>query len=251
MASVALLAVGALIGAAIAFAVNEALGRAMRGVDRRRAQKDPLVVHIEKDPSIIWAGAPPWVGGTYLLPADADLTAPPAHCPDWWAWAHARGGVDSTQTQLRLTLTARKSLLVVVDGLRVKIHDRRPVPSWRHVICGVGGADISPRRAEIELSGFDPPTVFWQDPEADGPVSAPTFSLAADEAEMLQIWANVGDDEWVEWTAEVLVLVDGNRRVVDISDDGKPFVTSGSAGAVSEHQRISGGGEWGPPIPSP
>jgi hypothetical protein len=103
MGSVALLVVGALIGAAITFAVNEALGRGVRGVDRRRAQKDPLVVHVEKDPSIIWAGAPPWIGGTYLLPADADLAEPPpTHCPEWWAWARALGGVDSTQTQLRL-----------------------------------------------------------------------------------------------------------------------------------------------------
>jgi len=115
MVEVALLVVGAVIG----FAVNELLGRGVRSLDRRRAQRDPLVVHVEKDPSIIWAGAPPWVGATFLIPADADLSdPPPAHCPDWGAWAHAHGGVDSTQTEVRVTLTAKESLLVVVDGCR-------------------------------------------------------------------------------------------------------------------------------------
>lgn len=244
MAELALVLLGAVIG----FVVNEALGRGVRSIDRRRARRDPLVVHVETDPSIIWAGMPPWIGAGFLMPLDASVSSPPPHCPEWRNWAKAQGGVDEALTQLRITLTARQDLVVVVDGLRIRVKKRQPVPPWRAITCGVGGADVTPRRAEIQLSGFDPPTFSWID-EGGDPAAAPTFSLSGSEAEMLHIWAYVGD-EWVEWTAELLVVVDGHRQIVEISDNGQPFVTSGSAGAASQHMWISGGNHWDPPLPA-
>jgi hypothetical protein len=236
-----------LLGAVIGFVINEVLARGVRNLDRRRARGDPLIVHVETDPSVIWAGMPPWIGAGFLVPPDADVSSPPVHCPEWRTWVQARGGVDEASTQLRVTLTARTDLLVVVDGLRVRVWKRQPVPPWRAISCAVGGADISPRRAEIQLSGFDPPTFSWYDP--DDPIQAPTFSLSASEAEMLHVWAHVAD-EWVEWTAELLVLVEGHRRTVEISDKGRPFVTSGAAGAASRHIWASGGDRWEPPLPT-
>jgi hypothetical protein len=74
------------------------------------------------------------------------------------------------------------------------------------------------------------------------------FSLAADDVETLHIWAYSSEDECVEWTAELVAIVDGQRRVIPIGSATKPFVTSGSSGASSSHMRVSGGGEWSPPI---
>jgi hypothetical protein len=233
-------------GAAIGFAVNEVLGRGVRAVERRRARSDPLVVHVETDPSVIWAGMPPWIGAGFLVPPDADVASPPAHCPDWRSWIHERGGVDESLTQLRVTLTARKDLTAVVDGLRVRVRERRPVPAWRSITCPAGGADISPRRAEVRLSDFDPPIVSWVDEGA--PIHVPTFSLTAGETEMLHVWAYAGD-EWVEWTAELLAIVDGQRKVIEISEGGHPFVTTGAAGASSQHMWLSWERRWEPPIP--
>jgi hypothetical protein len=124
--------------------------------------------------------------------------------------------------------------------------DVRQFPAWRAITCPVGGADISPRRAETRLSDFDPPTVTWLDDGGD-PMSAPTFSLGAGEVEMLHLWAYVGD-EWVEWSAELLVLVDGNRRQVEITDGGRPFITAGSAGTASQHAWYSWERRWDPPL---
>ncbi|MDQ3147675.1 MAG: hypothetical protein M3R01_12230 [Actinomycetota bacterium] len=115
------------------------------------------------------------------------------------------------------------------------------------VTCGVSGADVTPRRAEDQLSGFDPPTFSWID-EGGDVIGAPTFSLSGSEVEMLHIWAYV-EDEWVEWTAELLVLVDGHRQVIEISEGGQPFATSGSAGAASQHRWISGGDHWDSSLP--
>lgn len=73
VAELGFFALGALIGAVIGFVINELLGRGVRGLDRRRARRDPLMVHIETDPSIIWAGMPPWIGARFLVPPDADV----------------------------------------------------------------------------------------------------------------------------------------------------------------------------------
>jgi len=94
---------------------------------------------------------------------------------------------------------------------------------------------------------FDPPTFSWID-EGGDVIGAPTFSLSGSEVEMLHIWAYV-EDEWVEWTAELLVLVDGHRQVIEISEGGQPFVTSVSAGAASQHRWISGGDHWDSSLP--
>jgi hypothetical protein len=242
MAEVGVLALGAIIG----YIINEILSRLLGASDRHQARQNPLMVHVETDPAVIWAGMPPWIGARFLIPPDADISSPPASCPHWRSWAHALGGVDAHLTQARITLTAKQELLVVVDGLRVNVHERKSVPPWRSVICAVGGASISPRRAEIRLSQADQPTVDWAAGDGDI-VGIPTFSVSSSEAEMLHVWAYV-DDEWVVWTAELLVLVDGRRQVVNISNNGKPFVTSGSRGAASEHMWASGSDRWVPPI---
>jgi hypothetical protein len=182
----------------------------------------------------------------FLEPAGNPLSSPPSHCPEWRTWAHARGGVDERLTQLRVTLTARHDLVVVVDGLRVRVRNKQDVPRWRAITCAVGGADISPRRADIRLSDFAQPTVSWLD-DAGSPIGMPTFSLSESEAEMIHVWAHVGE-EWVEWAAELLVLVNGHRQTIEISDAGRPFITTGSASAVSSHMWISGSDEWHPAI---
>jgi hypothetical protein len=235
-----------LVGATLGFFVKEGLGRGVRSLDRRRATRDPLLVHVESDPSIIWAGMPPWIGAAFLVPPEADLTSPPSDCRDWHAWAHARGAVDADESHHRVTLIARRDVLVVVDGLRVRVHRREQSPGWRSIICGVGGAGVSPRHARIELSGFDPPMTYWIDEDGDQ-IAPPRFSLSATEVEMLHISANVGD-EWVEWTIELLVLVDGQRKVIEISDGGRPFVIAGAAAATGHHMWVSGGSSWDPPL---
>jgi hypothetical protein len=235
------------LAAIIGFITKELLGRGVRRSLRWRSRKAPLVTHVETDPSIVWAGMPPWIGAGFLVPTDADTSSPPAHCLAWRTWALAKGGVDEGMTQVRVTLTARESLLVVVDGVRVKVHHRMPSPPWRSIVCGVGGADITPRRGEIDLSLFDPPGVQWLDESGDT-IGMPTFSLTATEADVLHLWAQVAEDEWVEWSAELLVLVYGERQLVPITDAGKPFITAGGGNASSQHMAISGVGEWSPPI---
>lgn len=236
------------LGAAIGFVVNEALGRSLRGAERRRTLRRPLLVHVETDPAVIWAGMPPWISAGFLMPPEAEMTAPPGHCPEWRSWAHAQGGVDQRVTQVRVTVTARQNLVVVVDALQVKVHSRTPVPPWRSIICGVGGADITPRRAEIRLSDTQIPLVQWLDDDGSV-IHLPTFSVSSSEAEVLHLWAYVGD-EWVEWSAQLLMLVDGRRHRVEISDGGMPFVTSGSAGSISQHMWSSEGDRWSPPLPN-
>jgi hypothetical protein len=235
------LILGALIGAVVTRAVDWGFQRNRR----LRAMKSPLVVHVETDPAIIWAGAPPWVGAGFLVPPNADVSLPPTqHCPGWRTWIRNLGGVDESITQVRVTLSAKEDLNVVVDGLRAHVHSRKPVPPWRHVICAVGGADITPKRAEIALDDFAQPVIQWLNEGCEA-VSAPTFSLSGSESEMLQFWAR-SRSEWIEWTAELFLIVDGQRKVIPIDDTGDRFITTGAEGATSQHMWAAG--SWQPPL---
>ncbi len=228
---------GAIAGAAV--------DRLIAVAQRSRNRRNPLYVHIETDPSIIWAGYPPWIGAGYLVPPSAHIGAAPSdHCPDWRNWIQSMGGVDALLTYVKLTLTARSDVTVVVDALRPRIAERRAVPAWRHLQCAVGGASITPRRAEVRFGDFAQPVFSWVDQSGDH-VSAPSFSLSGSDVEELHLWA-WSDREWISWTADLLLLVDGKRRVIAISDNGRPFVTTGVEGAVSTHSWSSGA--WTPPL---
>jgi hypothetical protein len=205
--------------------------------------RKPLIVHVETDPAIIWAGAPPWVGAGFLVPTDADVSMPPTqHCPEWRTWIRNLGGVDEAMTQVRVTLSANEDLNVVVDGLRARVHSRKPVPRWRHVICAVGGADITPKRAEIALDDYAQPIIRWVN-EGGEALPTPTFTLSGSESEMIHVWAR-SRSEWIEWTAELLLIIDGQRQIIPISDNGDPFITTAAEGAASQH--IWAGGSWEP-----
>jgi hypothetical protein len=154
--------------------------------------------------------------------------------------------VDEGHTEVRVTLIARRNLTVVVDGVRVHVKERRSPPQWPAITCAVGGASISPRRAEIRLDGFAQPTVAWVGEGDQHGQPPPTFSISESEAEMIHLWA-YAESAWVEWTAELLVLVDGQRRIIEISDSGNPFITVGSPKAA-HHVWLSGSDKWEPAI---
>ena len=94
------------VGAVIGWCV----GYFAPGVLRRAQGKGPIDFHVEEDPSIVYAGAPPWVGAVHVF----DGTLPPdgpesTVCTDWWSWANERGGVDGDRTAVVVTLVGSTS----------------------------------------------------------------------------------------------------------------------------------------------
>lgn len=231
----------ALLGAVLGWAANHFLP----GLWRQLTRRPPLHVFVETNPALIWAGSPPWVSTSYVVPDPRNLGAPPSNfCPDWHDWLRDAGAVPGPSTEAEITLTASGDLTVVVDGFRTRIVRQGDLPPWTHLQCLAGGADIIPRHVRIDLEAFSPPTASFVD-SGGSPIAAPKLSLSKGEAEKIYLIAEARYTD-VEWTGELLVIVDGKRRVLTIDDNGKPFRTCGTEG-LRTHRWV--GTEWEPPLP--
>lgn len=113
MIDVADAAFGAALGVVATILVHPAAERIER-LSRRLWRVDPLFVHIERDPALIWAGSPPWVGTSVWLP-DHVTDQPPPGCLNWSSWARRRAGHDADLTFLEVTLQARKDMSLVIS----------------------------------------------------------------------------------------------------------------------------------------
>jgi hypothetical protein len=116
------------------------------------------------------------------------------------------------------------------------------------VSCHIDGGDfVVPRDVRVNLDEPQPVLHYFV---AGQEVASPfVLSLTSGEAEVidLHVTATTGLNDW---TAEIAVVVDGDRRITVIDDDGQPFRTTGvlpEAATVYEW----GGGGWEPaPLPT-
>jgi hypothetical protein len=196
---------------------------------RMLGRSPDLNAHVEDDLAVIYLGSPPWIGCRFLLPTGSTMTTPPERCVDWWKWAHSVGGIDGDVTHLRVTLTGvHEDLTIVVDGVQARVESERPIrsESWKHVVCPAGGADIVPRHLEIQFEPFDPPTSWWVDPFAE--TSRPAaFTLKRGEVERIDVIARSTAKD-VSWTADLVLLVNGKRRLLPLSKKGEHWRTIGT-----------------------
>jgi len=231
--------IGFLIGAPLGALFRPPLARLEKAA--RRVWRQPAVkVHVERDPTIIWADAPDWVGFSLYFRHPLTLPAAPAQRDSWLAWGRQVGGVDAYMTMLSVTLQADAPTSVVIEELRV-LHSARPVTDGLVLIRGVGGADLTPRRVHVELDSPDGPGVAFHGP-GGAREPAPKFVLGPGDIERFHIWAEARTG-WHEWTVDLLLLVDGRREVVTIDDFGGPFVTVGGDG-LPQRMNLAGTSEW-------
>ena len=230
MKDVLLIIVGTIIGIVIT-ALFHPLSRWLERVSRRLWRTSPIYVHIDSDPSIIWAGYPPWVGSSVWLPS-IPSEGPPESCLDWRSWALKAGGSDGQQSTLRITIQAREDVALVIETVSVRqnnVIDSAEVGGC-FLTCQTAGAAISPRRIEVQLDwGRGAATATWIDQDGS-PTTAPQLSLSAGEFEQFHIWAKTEQGRH-EWWLELLLIVEGRRVVVPIHQEHNgSFVTIGCRG---------------------
>jgi hypothetical protein len=190
------------------------------------AQEQAIDLHVEWDQAVIWAGWPPWLSFAYYFPGSLPDEPPPDSGFDWSGWADRHGGFDFMWTMLRVTLVARTDATVVVETPVVRQRITEVPPGVGALYPAPGGADVSPRRYQIDLD-FGVRAYAQFQKEGEQPAPAPSWSLSKGEAEQLTIWARTRDDKLHEWVMDLPLLVDGQRRMVRVDKDGKPFVIVG------------------------
>jgi hypothetical protein len=247
--------VGGFIGVILGVTVQSYFRPLSAAIEQRsrRYWANPLIVHIERDPSIIWLDAPDWVGFSVYMDDPMRLQgAPPADRAEWLNWAKRQNCVDAYVTPLKITLQARSEAAVVIEGVRLRRHRSKPIESGMILSRPVGGAELQPRRFEVNL---DPSLVDvdWID-GGDEPTHPPSFVLAAGDVERFHIWGRtdplIEESVWHEWSIELLLLVEGNRRVFSFDDIGKPFVTV-SGGNLPQRFNLGGTNTWSDSSDSP
>ncbi|MBW0090649.1 hypothetical protein I4I73_17460 [Pseudonocardia sp. KRD-184] len=213
----------------------------------RRRWSSPVLIHVERDPAIIWHDAPDWVGFQVYVDDPTRFAGPtPSERTKWLRWMKARNAVDAYTTPLQVTIQARTEAAVVIEGLLLKRHRSVPLSSGAILVrAPAGGADLEPRRFEVHLDR-ELVDVDWL-LSTGNPGRPPSLVLAAGDIERFHIWATTSHDSEDavrhEWTVELLLLVEGKRQTEVIDDDGKPFVTV-TPGNLSSHFNTPGSDDW-------
>lgn len=145
---------------------------------------------------------------------------------------------------MKVTVQGTEDAAVLIDGMRVHIESREP-SRGRAIVCPVGGAEASPRHVDINLD--DDGVISYVDDDGETLVNPFTFTLSKGEVETFWIVATARVSTAFRWTAELLLIVNGTRETIHVSDDGDPFRTAGAEGLP---QHMWTGSRWDPPIPS-
>lgn len=232
MGWVGVAAVGALIGSIVTHLVD----RRLPGMLARRSPAGAVAVHVETDPTYAFAGMPDWVGCVMVASPGrlATLGAPPDRpCTRMRTWGLERGLADGGSSYFWITLQGRVDVPVVIDGIRpivcssVDAEDTDGVALW----CAVGGGELGTVDWTIDL-----------DFEVAVPADSGTpRSLTLRKGESVRLAVTAETQHFVEWTAEVLLIVDGARRVIKVDCNGEPFRTCGTKGRQCYEWN---GGEW-------
>jgi hypothetical protein len=144
-----------------------------------------------------------------------------------FAWAREMGGVDATESLFRVVIAGKEASPVVLQGLHVKVVERKP-PLKGSLLSYFGiGAPQSVRYIQIDLSK-DPPK--WDyigqkgEPEEHFPLR-----VTSSDSEVFDVQAFTLKGS-VSWYLEFDYTADGEQGTIRVDDHGKPFrITEGRA----------------------
>ncbi|MEU7009818.1 helix-turn-helix transcriptional regulator [Streptomyces sp. NPDC046332] len=222
---------GVVVGA-LAVVVTVTLGAVLLPGKARERVVEPSAPLTWTVASHIWKNG---CGHTYLV----DRTPPPPpEAADARSWAAAQGAVDGGGTLVRVSVQGKGAAAVVLQALHVRVVERGAPLPWAayRMDEGCGGA-VTPRRFEVDLDRPRPVARALDGYDASGeegrtlPAVSFPYAVTASSPEELLVTARTAgcDCRWyleLEWSSE------GRSGTVRITDDGRPFRTSGIKGSA-------------------
>ncbi|WUN87878.1 helix-turn-helix domain-containing protein [Streptomyces bobili] len=176
----------------------------------------------------------------YLIDREPGRVSPPPVEQDAPAWVAAHGAVPSGKQFLELTVQGTGEETVVVDGLKVRMVQKRSPLAWNDYAMGypgVGcGAGVPTRYFTVALDAARPAVV----PEA-GHADFP-FKVSESDPEVYYINADASAYD-VSWTLELSWSSGTRHGTLLLDDEGRPFRTSGNNGRPA-YEFPLGGSAW-------
>ena len=225
------------LGTAFVLAFLEPVQRWLARAGRRSSSDSGVQMHVELDPTVIWAGVPDWIGFHYYIPDLDAADEPPVDSREWRSWAYRAGGWDLATSTARLTLVGTAPVTVVLETPQI-FSSQEPLPLGTKVVHAVGGASIDPRAFNVDLDAFGShhPVVSISD-NGGVPISGPlAWSLQKNEVEQILITVTSSRSVLFHWEAQLPVLIDGKREFLTINDNYEPITFAGGT--------IEGGRHW-------
>ncbi|MEU0344834.1 helix-turn-helix transcriptional regulator [Streptomyces bobili] len=176
----------------------------------------------------------------YLIDREPGRVSPPPVEQDAPAWVAAHGAVPSGKQFLELTVQGTGEETVVVDGLKVRMIQKRSPLAWSDYAMGypgVGcGGGVPTRYFTVALDAARPAVV----PEA-GHADFP-FKVSESDPEVYYVSADASAYD-VSWTLELSWSSGSRHGTLLLDDEGRPFRTSGNNGRPA-YEFPLGGNAW-------
>lgn len=226
--------IGAYLIARVTGLLNWITGR----FNRKVLGQAPLQV-ARVQPNVAYArqfmDVPSWV---VAAPVD-QVPPPPSHMlgeQERDRWAQEIGAVDARWTSALVTVTGTADQVVVIQDVKIHVHERRPAIVGTHVIIGMGDF-AAVRWIQFDLDS-DPPkmtqSIDYRTSMVDGtetPVAFP-FEVSKSKTETFFIVGRTRKYD-CEWTAKLLWTCGQDSGTLTIDNAGKPFRTSGTADSTT------------------
>jgi hypothetical protein len=231
--------IGAVVAAVVGFVITQVLGSAERALSPLSA---PLAIQaVANDDFLLSSPGPP--PPAFLIRSPSSAVGPP---PDptssgsafdpaaRYAWAHRMGGVDAGETILTLTVSGTTGAATVLQQLRLNETCGPALagtvieyPPGKPAVAAVFGtavlvqASLPVRQIEFELG---------RHPHVVEPTGVPfPFTVTQSDVEQFVLVARVADAD-CKWRLLLDWSSGATNGTVVISDRGKPFRTTASAG---------------------
>ena len=177
-------------------------------------------------------------------PIDKVSRPPSGNTPDGrYRWAKEMGGVDGRASLIRVVVSGKEDRPALLQGLRVKLAERRPpLDGTLLTYTGIGSAQ-SVRFFQVDL-GKSPPTLKYIGDEGEPEDHFP-LRVTESDAEVFDIWAALPRGDQL-WYLELDYTADGEQGTIRIDDHGKPFRTAQVSGS-RENAYFWFGGRWRQP----
>jgi hypothetical protein len=197
------------------------------GTWARATDAPALVVHTENHPTLVAAGAAGSFRASFVMPSDdaVSVPPPPGGRRQWRTWLRPLGACDGGATDVRVSMWVSSPATVVIDGLLIRVVDWTD-PTGHVLQTPAGGAGAPTRSLRVDLD-VEPCVVDYRD-EFGTSVEPFVITLSPGDVEVFRITAST--TRRCRWTAELHIVVNGERRTEHLDDDGRPFRTCGTAG---------------------